>query len=130
MNKYQLRYTADEARNPLLAEAVLKTGVLVNILTADVEYAKGQMVVSVLGDEKKQKKIVDYLKRQGVEVEKLTGKVVKDDKRCVECGQCYGVCPTKAITLKDNTMKLDEKECITCGACTEVCPTRALTLKR
>ena len=125
MNKYVLRYTADEAKNPLLAEAVLKTGVMVNILTADVEYSKGVMVVSVLGDETQQKKLVEYLREKGVEVEKLEAKVLKDDDRCVDCCACYGVCPTKAITIKDNKMVLDNDECIRCGACVEVCPTRA-----
>lgn len=129
MNKYTLSYTADEAKNPLLAQAVLETGVLVNILVADVEYSKGRMVVSVLGDAKQQKKMVDYLTARGVTVEKLEGNIIKDEDGCVDCCACYGVCPTKAITIKDDRMVLDNDECIRCGACVEVCPVRALSLQ-
>jgi ferredoxin len=129
MNKYVLKYSAEEAKRPLLAEAVLKTGVLVNILIADVEYSSGRMVVSVLGDGKQQEKLVGYLRERGVEVEKLEGNILKDEDKCVDCCECYGVCPTKAILIKDNRMLLDNDDCIRCKACIEVCPTRALSLR-
>jgi ferredoxin len=129
MNKYTIIYPADEVKKPLLAEAISETGVLVNILIADIEYAKGRMVVSVLGDRKKQEKLVNRLREKGVEVVKLEGNIVKDEDRCVDCCACYGVCPTKAITIKDRRMQLDNDECIRCKACIEVCPTRALSLQ-
>ncbi|MBD3387868.1 MAG: 4Fe-4S dicluster domain-containing protein [Candidatus Altiarchaeales archaeon] len=129
MNKYVLKYSTDEVKKPALAEAILETGVMVNILLADVEYSKGMMVVAVLGDDKKQKKLTDYLRKHSVEVEKLESTILKDDDRCIDCCACYGVCPTKAITIKDWKMQLDKDECIRCKACIEVCPVRALSLQ-
>ncbi len=130
MNRYVLRYTAKETKSPILAEAVKDTGVLVNILIADVESNQGRMVVAVLGDGRQQKKLVDYLREKGVEVEKLEAHVLKDDDRCVDCCLCFGVCPTKAITVgEDRSMVLDNGECIRCGACVEVCPTKALKMQ-
>jgi len=129
MNRYILRYSADEAKRPLLAEAVLKTGVLVNILAADVEHSKGTMVVAVLSDPAGERKLISYLRGNGVGVEKLEGNILKDDERCVDCCACYGVCPTKAITVKDMRMALNNDECIRCKACIEVCPTRALKMQ-
>jgi len=129
MNKYTLTYPADESKRPLLADAVLKTGVLVNILVANVEYSGGTMVVAVLGDAEQERRLVEYLRKNGVGVEKLEGNVVKDDVKCVDCCACYGVCPTKAITIKDRMMQLNNDECIRCKACVEVCPTRALRLQ-
>jgi len=129
MKKYLLKYSADAAKKPILSEAILKTGVLVNILTADVEYSTEHLVITVSGDAKAEKKILDYLKGGGVDVEVLEGNIVKDKDRCVDCCACYGVCPTKAIQIKDWRMELDGDECILCKACVEACPTRALKLK-
>lgn len=128
MNKYQLEYTSDETKTPLLAQAVLETNTLVNILQADVEYSKGRMIISILGDEKKQKEIVAYLRKNGIEVQKLKSKIEKTKKKCVDCCACYGVCPTNAITIVNNKMVLDADECIKCRSCIEACPTRALRL--
>ena len=129
MNRYILKYSSEEAKKPILAEAILKTGVLVNILAAEVEYSRDAMVVAVIGDKSQEKRIVDYLRGRGVEVEKLEGNVIRDDDRCVDCCACYGVCPTKAITIKDREMVLNNDECIRCNACVEACPTRALKMQ-
>jgi L-aspartate semialdehyde sulfurtransferase ferredoxin len=129
MNRYLLEYTSSETKNPVLSQAILETGVLVNILTADMEYMRGQMIISILGDSKAQKKLVKYLLDAGVSVKALKSSVVKDKKKCIDCLVCYGVCPTKAITVCDMKMKLDSEECIRCGQCVEVCPTRALKLE-
>jgi L-aspartate semialdehyde sulfurtransferase ferredoxin len=128
MNRYTLKYPSEEeAKKPLLAMAVSATGVLVNILAADVEYSRGQMIISVIGDEKKERLIIGYLRKHGVEAKKLTGKIRKDKKLCMDCCACYGVCPTKAITIRDDRMRLDNNECIGCMACVKVCPVKALT---
>jgi L-aspartate semialdehyde sulfurtransferase ferredoxin len=129
MRKYILKYSAEAAKKPILAEAVLKTGVLVNILTADVEYSTETLVISVVGDAHAEKKLLEYLQKNGIEYEELKGEILKDDERCVDCCACYGVCPTKAITIKDMKMVLNNDECIKCKACIEACPTRALKLK-
>jgi len=127
MNRYELKYRTDEAKNPILAQAVLETGCLVNILLADVESSRGRMVITVI-DDGCEKKIIKYLKDMGVEVKKLEGRVEKDEGSCIDCGACKGVCPTDAIEMVDDTMELDEKKCVGCGECVVVCPVRALTI--
>jgi len=129
MNRYILKYPSDEAKKPILAEAILKTGVLVNILAAEVDYSRDAMVIAVIGDKNQEKKMTAYLRSRGVDVEKLEGNIVKDDRKCVDCCACYGVCPTKAITIKDMRMVLNNDECIRCKACVEACPTRALKIQ-
>lgn len=130
MKRYLLRYSTEASDRPVLAEAVLKTGVLVNILTADVEYSKEMLAIGVLGGPEAERKLIDYLGRHGVEAEELSGNILKDEERCVDCLACYGVCPTKAITIRDWRMRLDNDECIRCGQCVEACPTRALSLPK
>src|SRR5512139_2445274 len=57
--------------------------------------------------------------------------------RCVHCGACAAVCPTKCITLaitKDGEGKplkhytVDVLRCLFCGLCVEACPYSALVL--
>ena len=54
MSKYLLEYPPDEAGKPLMAQAILTTGVLVNILAADVGSSKGTLIISVVGDRKQE----------------------------------------------------------------------------
>lgn len=61
--------------------------------------------------------------------------------KCIACGLCEKVCPTKAISLgalgaivsfdrkKDiNYIEIDEKKCVLCGLCVGVCLKNALSL--
>jgi len=113
-----------------IAEAILKTGVLVNILVTEPEYKTETLVVSVVGGGKDERKFLDFLKHEGLEAHELKAEVLRDEERCVDCCACYGVCPTKAISIQGRKMVLDNDECIRCGACVEACPTRALKLKK
>jgi radical SAM superfamily enzyme YgiQ (UPF0313 family)/ferredoxin len=48
-----------------------------------------------------------------------------DEKLCIRCASCQGVCPTAAITLKEPS--IDPFRCAACGACVEVCPQGAIS---
>ena len=57
----------------------------------------------------------------------LIEKVVQD-RLCVSCGTCVGVCPERAITMKLDAKYsiyypiVDHDKCTECGACGAVCP--------
>jgi dissimilatory sulfite reductase (desulfoviridin) alpha/beta subunit len=48
-------------------------------------------------------------------------------EKCIFCGVCVPVCPTKAITVDKNTHTLAfiEEKCCYCGACFKSCPASA-----
>lgn len=59
--------------------------------------------------------------------------ILTADARCVavrnrnsKCQRCVEVCQWKAITAKNNEIKVDMAECVSCGACVAVCPTEAI----
>jgi hydrogenase-4 component H len=62
--------------------------------------------------------------------EKFRGKPVVDDANCVGCETCANVCPSHAITFRDDPVKkirIIERNyglCIFCGQCEEHCITR------
>lgn len=41
---------------------------------------------------------------------------------CRDCCKCIGVCPVKAIEVKNHQAMVVERDCILCGNCTVVCP--------
>lgn len=47
--------------------------------------------------------------------------------KCIYCGLCEAVCPTKAIKVQKDVSNLifNEKDCIYCGKCVKSCPTEA-----
>ena len=49
---------------------------------------------------------------------------------CVGCGICAGICPAKAIKIKNKKAKINRKSCIRCFCCQEFCPKSALKVKR
>ena len=130
MKKYILKYPENIISKPILAEAIMKTGVMVNIIIANVEHSQAVIIISVVGGKTDEDRIVEYLRKKGVHVEAIEANVIKDDGKCVDCGACFGVCPTDAITLtEEKGMALDNNECIRCGACITACPTRALKMQ-
>lgn len=41
---------------------------------------------------------------------------------CKDCCKCIGVCPIKAIEVKNHRATIVERDCILCGNCTIACP--------
>ncbi|MFH1722213.1 MAG: 4Fe-4S binding protein [Candidatus Altiarchaeota archaeon] len=127
MKKYLITYNPENADKPILAETILKTGVSVNILQANVDYREGIILVEVVGSERDEKKVIKFLEKSGLEVRKLKKEISKDDEACFDCGACVGVCPTEALMLnKKLELEIDFEKCIRCGICEEVCPVKAL----
>lgn len=130
MNKYFLRIPSEVVDSPILATTVLETGVMVNILRAKVDYDEGVIVISIIGDAAEQRKVVDTLEGKGVEVTKLEKNITNDVKKCVDCGACISLCPTDAISFReDYSIRVDGEKCIRCGACVEACPLRSLSIQ-
>jgi ferredoxin len=54
--------------------------------------------------------------------------VVKVAEGCTLCGACVNVCPTDALSIRDNELKLVPALCIACGICAEKRPEKVITV--
>ena len=45
---------------------------------------------------------------------------------CIGCKICEKVCPTDAITVKENIAHIDYDKCTNCGLCAEKCPKKVI----
>lgn len=64
-------------------------------------------------------------------VYKVTKKIPNlEKKKCIQCGQCFEVCPANAIDFKSGEYpKFLRKVCISCLCCMEMCPQQAIKTK-
>src|SRR5205807_2193276 len=59
--------------------------------------------------------------------DRFRGLPVIDSSKCLEdCQACVDACPTNAITIKDQTVRLDLGRCLFCTDCQEACPEGAI----
>ena len=127
--RLRLIYSTDVVEKPILAEIILKTGVLMNILGAKVNAQKGELIVSVPVGGNQLENLVEMLQEVGVKAIMLTKTLQIDMDRCTSCGACISPCPTKALRFKpDWTIEFDEEKCVACKVCVAACPVKAITM--
>lgn len=129
MNRYKITYPANSVDKPILSSIILETREPINILSADVNYERGTIVISVDGGRAHEEKVINALKKMGVSVEKLRKTLEEDKDKCIDCGECTGICPVDALSMVKNELAIDQEKCIYCRACIPVCPMRALSIK-
>lgn len=72
-----------------------------------------------------QTKIAKAMKRE----KQLDQKIAVDNRRCRRCSYCVQHCPTKAIKLEKNTIRIIPERCILCGSCITACPQQAMSFE-
>lgn len=56
-------------------------------------------------------------------------KPVVDNQACRLCGDCWKICPAKAITHNVKRIRYNYKACIRCYCCLEICPHGAIRIQ-
>lgn len=63
--------------------------------------------------------------------EDFRGKPVVDREKCISCGLCEKICPTKAISYdEEKKPHFNLGRCIYCGECADICPVKAITMTK
>jgi len=53
-----------------------------------------------------------------------------ENKKCLRCGACVGVCPVSALRLTEHGVKVDVDKCILCSTCSTICPVKAIRVEK
>ena len=127
-----LRFPKTESHKPIVCYLTKKFDLIFNILNATILSRKeGIMVLELSGSKRNFKEGVNYLKSQGVRVKNASQEIRRDNKKCTHCGACVGVCPTGALAVNRDSMKVEftPAKCIACELCVRACPPRAMSVK-
>ncbi|NIA04863.1 MAG: 4Fe-4S dicluster domain-containing protein [Proteobacteria bacterium] len=128
---YFLRFPKETSDQPIIYYLVKRYDVEFNILKADIlPQREGIMIIEFKGNRENIREALSYLKDLGVQVERLAGKVSRDDEKCFQCGACTGICPVGALYMQRPEMAVlfDPDRCSGCGLCVTGCPVRAMTV--
>jgi len=54
-----------------------------------------------------------------------------DNRKCVSCTGCVGVCPFAALDWSErNGVRNDRNKCVLCGVCEKFCPSGAIKVRK
>jgi len=121
--KYLMKFTEETISQPIIADCILETEVPINILRAD---ADGNILIKFPAED--ERKVLGFLKSVGVDAKEWKNVVTCDSKKCIDCGHCIALCPTKAFSFDENRkLVYDDEKCVLCGLCIDACPRRALS---
>ncbi|MBU3905373.1 MAG: 4Fe-4S binding protein [Nanoarchaeota archaeon] len=53
-----------------------------------------------------------------------------NNRKCLSCGACVGVCPVNALRLTEHGVEVDKNKCILCNTCATICPVKAIKVEK
>jgi ferredoxin len=124
-----LRFPQRLVDRPIVYRLVKDYDLQFNILKASITPEdEGLMVVELTGGRDEYDKGIHYLTTNGVDIQSLSQDVIRNEERCVHCGACITICPTKAFEVDPVTREVsfDNDKCVACGLCLKACPPRAM----
>jgi len=117
------------SQTPLTYRLAREFNVASNIIRAQVAPNQtGTLVVELSGDIDQLDEAIEWMRSLEIQVSSAQQEIVVDEKLCVHCGLCTGVCPTQALSLEPKTFKLmfTRSRCMLCDQCIPVCPVQAI----
>jgi ferredoxin len=111
----------------LVKDYDLMFNIMRGVITPDEE---GRLVISLSGKKKSLEDGIEYLKKQGINVESLAQDIKWHENKCTHCTACIPACPTEAMSVNRDTMEVsfNKEKCIACELCISICPFKALAI--
>jgi ferredoxin len=123
--KVSLTFPPAKVTFPLMTILVRKYELEANILHADIRLNKtGKLIVELTGEQKNIDGALSFIEEQGVSCHIFNGMLTWQEDKCIHCGACTSVCPSRALTIKapEYILTFDKEKCLVCGLCVKACP--------
>lgn len=127
--KIVLRFTTKTWDKPIVYRLSKDYDLVFNILKASIfPKQEGLMILELSGSEENYRRGIEYLTGKGIVVEPIEHDIERDEALCIHCGACTAVCPTKALSIRRETMEVlfSTDLCVGCELCIKACPLRAM----
>ncbi len=124
-----LIFPADTSDKPITWQLVKDFNLKVNILKAEVTSGKkGFLLIELDGLESDIVAAKKFMEEERIKMVPVKRQIVINEKKCISCGACSGVCFSDALHLDRDSCRLvfDTEKCIVCGLCIDGCPTGAI----
>ena len=125
-----LTFPKQTVHMPITYRLAKDFNVAANIIRAQVAPNQvGKGVIELSGDIDQLDEAIEWMRNQGIGVSLSSREILIDDDLCVHCGLCTGVCPTGALRLDTESLKLafNRAQCIVCEQCIPTCPVQAIS---
>ncbi len=129
--RFVLRFSKQNWDKPIVYKLIKDYNLILNILIANVlPKQESYMITDISGDKKDFEMGLKYLEKVGVRVASIEQSVVRNVDKCVHCGFCTAVCPTKALYVDEKSREVvfRQEKCSACGWCVKVCPYKAMEM--
>ena len=127
--KLMVTFDSDGVQEANIANAILASGVPVNVERAQIDGDDGWTLLDVNDDVAE--RFIEALKHLGITVKIQRDAVSHNLTECVDCGLCISICQKKVFSFDDSwRLQVNSERCVLCGRCVMYCPQRALSLQK
>jgi NAD-dependent dihydropyrimidine dehydrogenase PreA subunit len=124
--KLLLTFSKKKGREPVIAQVVKETGVLISVERAHIDSTSGEVLVDV--PDADAPRVTEWMRAKGVTVRILEHGISRNEDECVDCGACISICPKEVFYIdSEYRVHLRDELCVLCGKCIPACPHRALS---
>jgi L-aspartate semialdehyde sulfurtransferase ferredoxin len=123
--RYVMKFPPQSADKALSYRLIKDFDIKINILKAEVRPGKtGSLLLEMESLPANIKKGIEYLEANNVTCELLGKKIMFNAQKCINCGNCIGVCFTGALAMDRKSWELnfDPERCVVCELCVPACP--------
>ena len=127
--KIFLYFPPEQTEKPLIHHLIKEYDLMINILQAEVKQGKrGKLTADFKGDDKSLQNALTFLDSLGVKYKIFTKSIIWHENKCIHCGACTAVCPSRALSMNPDNWNLsfNHDKCLLCELCIPACPVNAI----
>ena len=124
-----LHFTDKLVDQPIVYGLAKDYNLTFNILKAYVtQREEGLLILELSGENRDYEQGIKYLIEVGVKIQPLEQDIIRNERKCTNCGVCVPICPTGALAVEPLTREVHfyNNKCIACELCVKACPVRAM----